>query len=476
MENTIINNNPSIIDKERGCNPPLGILYLAGYIEKFSEHEVGVLDCQIDGVGHGEISNHITELSPDVVGISATTFTLVDVLMAARAVKSIDSKIPVVVGGPHPSIYPKETAGLPEIDYVVSGEGEITFIKLLDRLSRGVDPEDVPGITYYRDGQVFQTGMQPLIDDLDIIPFPARHLVPYEKYWSVIAKRSPVTTMITSRGCPYRCSFCARPHLGKKFRARSAQNVVDEMESCVEMGIHEFLIYDDTFTVDKQRVMDICHEIINRKLDIGWDIRARVDTVDREMLGKLKSANCERIHYGVESGDDGILKVLKKGISIDQIKRTFKLTREFGIKTLAYFMFGSPGESREHIEKSVAIAKELKPDYIHITITTPFPASDLYKSGLKDGSIPWDYWRYFARHPDADFQPLPSLESLPRDEIDDMLRVAYKSFYTRPTYVLKEMANLRSPAQFLRKAKAGIHMLRMEHGGQSRRRLFCKIP
>jgi anaerobic magnesium-protoporphyrin IX monomethyl ester cyclase len=463
-ESKIVSNNPPIIDDERGCNPPLGILYLAGYMEQMSDHRVNVLDCEVEGIGHRELQDAILKRSPEIVGIHSTTFTLVDALLTAQAVKDLDPQIPVVMGGPHPSIYPVETAGLPGIDYIVLGEGEISFTELVDRVSRGVEPVDVPGIVYNRNGDTINTGPRLLIDDLDTLPFPARHLVPYEDYWSVIANRSPITTMITSRGCPYGCSFCGRPHLGKKFRARSAPNVVDEMASCVKMGIREFLIYDDTFTVDKRRVMGICDEIIHRKLDIGWDIRARVDTVDDEMLRKLKDANCERIHYGVESGSDDILKILKKGITVKQVKRAFRLTRQHGIRTLAYFMFGSPGESREDILNSIALIRELKPDYIHVTITTPFPASELYESGLRDGTIIYDFWRSFAEHPKADFQPLLSTESLPRDVLNGMVEMAYKSFYTRPGYVLKELARLRSLGQLLRKARAGVHILRLGEG------------
>ena len=460
-ENTIVSNNPPIIDDERGCNPPLGLLYLAGYMAQMSDHEVSVSDCQVEGIRHRELWDTILKHSPEIVGIHSTTFTLVDAVLVAEAVKYLYPDVPVVVGGPHASIYPVETAGLPGIDYVVTGEGEITFTELVNRLSDGADPLDVPGIVYRRNGNIVHTGKRQLIGDLDSLPFPARHLVPYEKYWSVIAKRSPITTMITSRGCPYGCSFCARPHLGKKFRARSAQNVVDEMEQCVEMGIREFLIYDDTFTVDKSRVLSICDEIVHRKLDIGWDIRARVDTMDDEMLQKLKDANCERIHYGVESGNDDILSTLQKGITVEQVKCTFNLTRDYGIKTLAYFMFGSPGESRADVEDSINLARELRPDYIHVTITTPFPASKLYENGLKDGTIPWDFWQYFARHPDADFQPLLSEKSLPRDVINEMITSVYRSFYVRPGYILKELTKLRSMEQFLRKARAGTHVLRL---------------
>ncbi|NQT83765.1 radical SAM protein [bacterium] len=166
-----------------------------------------------------------------------------------------------------------------------------------------------------------------------------------------------------------------RPHLGNKFRARGAESVVDEMEQCVKMGIHEFLMYDDTFTVRKQRVIEICREILRRRLDVGWDIRTRVDTVTPDMIKALRKAGCRGIHYGVESGTDKILKVLNKGITVEQAGEVFQFTRKAGIMVLAYFMIGCPTETRQDIEKSLRVMNSLKPDYAHITILTPFPGT-----------------------------------------------------------------------------------------------------
>ncbi|MEW6095550.1 MAG: radical SAM protein [bacterium] len=455
-ENTLKGNNPPIIDEERGYNPPLGLLYIAGYLEKHSTHQVKVLDTQVEELSYEALDTQIRNVKPDIVGITAMTFTLIDALKTAKVVKNISKDIKIILGGPHVFIYPEETISLKEVDFLILGEGEVTFSELVDNIDNVEKLKEIKGLVFKSNGNIYNTGLREFITNLDEIPHPARHLVPYKKYTSLIAKRQPITTMITSRGCPYNCSFCARPHLGKRFRARSAKNVVQEMQECVKLGINEFLIYDDTFSIDRQRVLDICDEIIAKKLDIGWDIRVRVDTVDEEMLKKLKQANCERIHYGVEAGTEKILKVLRKGITLEQVKYAFDITKKIGISTLAYFMIGSPTETKEDILHTIEFAKKLNPDFVHITITTPFPATAIYKKGLEEGIIKKDFWHDFALNPDENFQPQYFEENLTSAELIELIDYAYKSFYTRPTYILKELFQVKSFAELKRKVKAGL--------------------
>jgi len=465
--NELMGNNPEIIESERGYNPPLGLLMLAGYLEERNpRHKVTVIDAQVEELSYPQFEERIRAIEFDVAGITAMTFTMLDVMETARVVKKVNPECKLVLGGPHVNLYPDETIRFDLIDFLVLGEGEILFSNLLDHLENHKSLESLKGLVFKdKEGKIVRTGLPGIIseDVLNTLPFPARHLTPYQKYSSLLAKRMPITTAFTSRGCPYRCSFCNRPHLGKQFRALSPIRVVEEFKACIKLGIHEFLIYDDTFTIRKERVMEICRLIISEKLDVGFDIRARVDTLDEEMLRMLKQAGCRGIHYGIEAGTPKILEVLKKGIDLEQAKRIMDLTRKYKMQTLAYFMIGSPSETKEDIEETFRVARWLNPDFIHLTILTPFPGTPIYMEGLEKGVFPEDYWREFARQLDPKFQPPHWPQYFTREELSQMIIRGYKMFYTRPSYMIKKLFSIRSFGEFKRKASAGLKVFFMKH-------------
>jgi radical SAM superfamily enzyme YgiQ (UPF0313 family) len=461
FENTIASIMPKCLEEGLDFLPPLGLMYIAAYLEKETNRRVEILDTQVERMDYNQLKEEIKKRNPDVVGITAMTFTLVDVVKTAKIVKEINPNIKVILGGPHVIIYPEETINIPEIDFLVLGEGELVIKQLLENINNADKLEKIKGIVFRKNNKIVNTGQVDFIENLDKLPFPARHLTPFKKYFSVLSPRMPVTTMFTSRGCPYKCSFCDRPHLGKKFRARSAKNVVDEMEECQKMGIKEIFIYDDTFGVDRQRVLDICSEIKKRNLNIVWDIRTRVNTVDEEILKALKEANCQRIHYGVEAGTQKILNVLRKGITPEQAEKAFKLTKKIGIQTTGYFMIGSPNETKKDILKTIIFMKKLNPDYVHVSITTPFPATDLYKMALEEKVIPNDVWREFTKNPKPDFVPPIWEKELSRKELFSLLKKAYRSFYLRPNYIFKKILQLKSGTELIRKTKAALKLLKI---------------
>ncbi|MDD2714833.1 MAG: radical SAM protein [Candidatus Wallbacteria bacterium] len=452
----ILCNNPRIVKEEVGCFPPLGLLYL-GTILKNRGYLVSVLDAQVEKLTYQEIGKFIREYKPDVTGIIVMTFTLLDVLDTCRLVKKEAPSSRLVLGGPHVYIYPREAMYTTGADYAIMGEGEFSFPMLLENLDNFKELPRIPGLVY-REGSDIRFGADPeFIEDLDSIPIPDRTLTPFRKYSSLLSINNPVTTMFTSRGCPYRCSFCDRPHLGKRFRAHSAGYVISEMEACERLGIKEILVYDDTFTIDRKRVIDVCMGYLERGLTIVWSIRSRVNTVDCEMLSFLKRANCQHIHFGVEAGTSKILHVLNKDITKEQALKAFRTSKQLGIETLAYFMIGAPSETEQDIRATFRFARQLAPDFMHLTILTPFPGTEIYRMGIERGLFP-DFYQAFAADPRDSFTPRFWDAEIRESRLKELVLEGYKKFYFRPSYILSRLLRLKNARELWKKARAALKL------------------
>ncbi len=463
--NELVGKNPSIIERHRGFNPPLGLLYLASSLKKNSRLEAEVLDTQPLQLTYAQLESVLSQKSFDVVGISAMSFTLLDAFKTAQVVKSVRPGVCSIIGGTHVHLFPEETIGLDGVDFALMGEAEYSLAELLDGWSKGaLNPKEISGLVYRGpDGKIAKNEIKPVLE-LDDLAFPQRNSLNIRHYSSLLSRGSLCTTIISSRGCPFKCAFCDRPlsPVTSHFRARSAENVVDEIQECVDLGIKDFLFYDDTFTVSRKRVLAICEEILQRRLKIRWDVRTRVDLVDEEMLRMLKKAGCLAIHYGVEAGNDKILNVIKKGFTISEVKGVFKLTRKLGIETLAYFMIGLPSEDAGDVQDTFDLAKELRPDYAHFTIFSPYPGTELYHLGLERGIIKADIWREFARNPREGFKIPVWEENFTRGELYEMIVQFYKRFYLQPRYVFSRLWKVRSAGELTRKARAGLSVLGMK--------------
>lgn len=459
----LVGKNPAIVEDHRGYNPPLGILSLAGYLEKHTDHEIDVLDTQPYEYGYAELKEIFRERVGDVVGITTMTFTLIDVLKTVQLVKRVNPDAKVVLGGPHVHIYPHETINLPGVDFLVQGEGEHTLIKLLENIENFDALEQIPGLVFKQNGRVINTGISPIIQDLDELGFPARHKVDLSNYTSLLGKDDKITTMFTSRGCPFRCTFCDRPYspVISGFRWRSAKHVADEMEECINLGIKEAFIYDDTFTVRKDRVFALCEEIKRRKLKFTWDVRAHVNTVSPDLLRAMREAGCQRIHYGVEAGNNRLLKVIQKNTTVKRVKQVVQWTKDVDMEVLAYFMIGHPAETEADIEDTIRLVKQLNPHYAHFTIFCPYPATASYRQGLESGIIERDIWRDFAKKPREDFELPFWEENFTAEELRQLLVRVYKSFYLRPTYVIRNVTRIRSWGELKRKFEAGLSVVSM---------------
>ncbi|HUT53059.1 MAG TPA: radical SAM protein [bacterium] len=453
---------PAEVEAERGLFPPLGVLYLAASLRGLADVTVHVIDAQAEGLAADDVALRVIEHEYDVVGVTALTFTLVDAMDVALAVKAARPGTVVIAGGPHSHIFPEATLGLGPFDAVCRGEGELSLRSLIAGWP-GTRDDPPPGI-WWRGGKKGEPDAAPVIEALDGLPFPARRLSRVELYHSVLSGLRPITTMMSSRGCPFGCVFCDRPHLGKRFRPRSATNVVDEMEEAAGLGIKEIVFYDDTFTVDRERVRQIAELILTRGLRVAWDVRARVSDLEADDYKLCRRAGMTRVHFGVESGDPELLKSLRKGITIGQAREAFKWAREAGLETLAYFMAGLPGETGETMQRTLELAIELSPDYAHFSVLIPFPGTPVYQTGLDRGIIRSDVWSEFAAAPRPEFTPPVWEENLNKAEILAGLARMYRRFYRQPRVLARRIKRAGSVAGLARGARLGLRILFMRSG------------
>jgi anaerobic magnesium-protoporphyrin IX monomethyl ester cyclase len=280
---------------------------------------------------------------------------------------------------------------------------------------------------------------QPWIKDLDSLPFPARHLLPMDKY-TILGKKSTIGNIISSRGCPFYCTFCESSLLfGRMFRARSPKNVVDEMKQLInEYHPKTIEFSDDLFTLNMKRTETICDEIRRRGLDIPWACSSRVDTVSRSLLRKMKKAGCILIYYGVESGSQRVLNLMRKHIKIEQIIKAIKWTKEVGIEILASFIIGFPGETREDMQKTIAFAKRLDVDYAQFSFATPYPGTELYQMAKEKGLLLTEDWSQYTAG-----KPVIAVDNSTKDDLTKLLKKAYQKFYLSPKLLLRHLSKRR---------------------------------
>jgi len=440
-----------------GYYPPLGLMYLAGYLRERTKHTAAIADMVAERLTLADLAALLARHAPDAVGVYCASATANSVRKICARLKELAPALPVVVGGPHADIYPEETLEWSSVDYVIPGEGEMTLAELLECLAAGGNTASVPGVWARRDGKAVSGGKRPAVTDLDSLPFPARDLTEYKRYHSAIGKDKVATTLMTSRGCPYRCNFCYVQY-DVRYRARSAANVLAEIEECLKLGIREFFFFDEIFTVDKKRVLAICGEIVRRGLDITFEVRSRINTMDAEMLAALKKAGCVRISYGVESACDEVLKAMNKGITAAQAREVTRLTQQAGIEVFLDFMLGYPGETEEQMRRTIAFARELDPDYVQFAITVLIPATQIYRDALASGQLKTDFWKEVAKNPPDLIVPPLASDKYDREFLEKMFSQAYRSFYFRPGYIFKRLRKISSLTELLRHARGAVQL------------------
>jgi radical SAM superfamily enzyme YgiQ (UPF0313 family) len=438
----ILANYPTSIEGDTGLFPPVGLLYIASTVEKKTPHRADVLDLNLVDNDPYDFLENLNGYSPDVIGITLITFNIISGIKTIKAARKRFPGVPIVAGGPHAHIYPEETIFYEGIDYVITGEGEYAFLELLKAIQGEISPMEVPALYFKQDNKAMKTRPHEFISNLDDLPYPDRTKTNFRRYSNITAKNRTSTFLITSRGCPHRCIYCHRPQMGKRFRAMSAEKVVGEIEECKALGLNWIDFFDDTFTLNKKRAEKICRLLIDKKIDILWSARTRVDRVDQKLLNLMSAAGCRKISFGIESGCQRILDRLQKDITLEQVQKTIKAARKAGISVYADFMIGNPDETIEDIKKTIGFACKLPIQYAQFSITTPYPSTPLYDEFRKKRPELGDYWQKFARDPHINFKtPIWSDGDIPAEDIIKLWHSAIKKFYFRPSKIFSEIGN-----------------------------------
>ncbi len=368
--------------------PPIGLLYIASYIRKCNPSlNIKIYDFQVE---EENFQDFLKKFKPDIVGITCQSALVYSTLKIAEDIKKIDQKIKVIVGGVHASIRPQDILNSENVDLIVKGEGEETFLEICNNKSL----KKIKGISYKSKlGETIHNPERPINYNLDNYPMPALDLVPIEKYKTSpdIKTGTRLGILLTSRGCPYSCIFCANKVLTKrKYRARSVKSVVEEIEYYIKnYDIDQLVIMDDNFVVNKQQTIRLCEEFIKRGYPkkFKWWAQARVDCLDEEVLKIMKKAGCSILSLGLESGNQRLLNLINKGITLQQVVNNVKLVKKAGINSRASFILGLPTETKEESLQTIKFAYSLPLDQVRFSIATPFPGTKLWDIAVKEGKI-----------------------------------------------------------------------------------------
>jgi radical SAM superfamily enzyme YgiQ (UPF0313 family) len=432
---------------------PFWLAYSTAILEK-EGFKVFLKDSVAEESSLKNLFSEIKRFKPDLVVMEPSTPSFNNDLQIAKEIKQ-EFGCEICFTGSHVSVLPEESLKN-SIDYVCIGEYDYTIRDLVVKLEKGENPKDVAGLAFKESGKVQVNARRDLIENLDELPYPARHFLPMKKYNDLFCKGFPNIPMISSRGCPFNCSFCLEPvFYGKpNYRYRSAKNVVDEMEHIIENYSPEEIYFDDaTFTIGEKRVVDICDEILNRKLDIMWSCMGHA-SISKEVLKKMKQAGCRAIKIGVESASKQILKNANKSVNLKMVKDCVKNCKDVGLEVHATYMIGLPSETKETIRKTIEFALSLKTDTCQFSIATPLPGTKFYETVKNKGWLKAERWEEF----DGNFSVVVEYPQLSREEIQRGFQYCKRKYFLSKLkdipFVMKVLGNTYKSEGFFKAIRA----------------------
>lgn len=445
---------------------PINIGYLSSWLKK-NGINVKILDLEVDDISEETFIRFVRKNNPALVGFSCMSSNILAGHRLAKIIKEALPDLKIAVGGPHSTAIPKRT--LEEFtffDIVVKGEGEITTVELYNALIKKADLKEVEGLVYRNfKGDIVETSDRPLIDNLNILPFPDRDALPINLYERTHTSRAfsrlnkNIAEIMTARGCPFNCIFCAsKVTFGRMVRYRSVENIIREMEECIgKYQTQHFSILDDTFTFRKDILYPVCEYLKEKK--VTWDCFTRVDRINEEMVKKLVDSGCEKISFGIESGSEKILKLIGKDISISQIKEAARICRKAGLRYLeATFMLGNhPLETKDDIQATLDLIKIVNPDLMGFSLTAPFPGTELNRVMKEGGYLVKEDWNEFVLYGGT---PSWKFKFTNVDELKKIQKKFTKQFYLRPGYIIRQISKIKDIREFIYWGRTAIAMLK----------------
>ncbi len=444
---------PPFYSYENYWHPHLGLGYLA-VVLRAQGYKLNVLDTVAEKIDYSKIEQYLNRERYDVVGITSTTPEIFTAHKIATIAKKAKKDTTVIIGGSHSTALPYQTLEeFTNFDIAVAGEGEQTILEILESVKKDKDLSTVDGISFRKeDGIIISNKNREVNRQLDKLPFPLWESFPIFKYRSFKGiKKKIELPIITGRGCPSQCVFCQRA-LGNAVRLRTIGNVIQEIERNIRLGAERMFFCDETFTLYRKRTIELTNEIMARRLNkrFRWQCETRVDRVDLEMLRNIKKAGCDLIHFGVESGNDYILQMVKKGITVKQVESAFQMAKQVGLQTFMFMIFGLPYENEATLKDSLNLIRRTNPDYLTIGILVPFPGTEVIemakngKGGLQLASLNWE--NYGKQQGNA-----LSLRGLDKNILKRYQSKAYTKFYFRPARIsrLMEVTNPKGLSNFV---------------------------
>ncbi|MEK7483176.1 MAG: radical SAM protein [Planctomycetota bacterium] len=430
--------------------PPIALAYVAAVLRDAGFHQLSLRDAMSDQLSHPQMIQEVVTVAPDLVIVQSTTPTVRSDLKFVTEVKRKNPQIHFAFFGIHPTA---EGNSLVEagVDFALQGEPEYTLRELLQNFRSPETWLSIRGLRFKHQGNVVFTGERATIQNLDELPHPARDLIDPMQY-RLPDTGKPFTLIKISRGCPYLCTFCTvQSYYGAKLRHRSPENIVSEIREVLKnTPIRDFLFHSDTFNMYPQMVHELCDRILELPEPIRWVANSRVDLLNLSLLQKMKQAGCTLLSLGVESGDQRVLDLAKKGITLEESAQAVQWIRQAGLRSLAYFILGLPGETKESLERTIQFARQLNPDYAQFFTATPFPGTTFHQMLREQG---WAPDPKFDGYFNNAHEGIVDLESVTRDDITRALKRAHRVFYFRPSKILPELKSILHPKTFLRKLK-----------------------